>query len=202
MDDDEIDSEELDEEEEDDDIRLKFPYDMELPPKKRGRPIKKLLTDEEIEEATKAAIGGTKPAIEIIPIPKENGDGNSLVNQPDQAGNTESTENPQNSFENAEMSGVVEDPAVNPDDPEAEKEKGEGVVDQQFGGTEPPVEGEDQQFVGTEQPADGEEDGDLPDSKKTARKSAKTSVQENEGFKVNYHCTNRQMFNLNWKSKA
>ena len=60
--------EELEDEEEEDDDRLRYHDDLELPPKKRGRP-KKLLTDEEIEEATSAAIR-TKPVIEIVPVPR------------------------------------------------------------------------------------------------------------------------------------
>ena len=42
---------------------------MDLPPKKRGRP-KKLMTDEEIEEATRTA-ANAKPSIEIIPVGKK-----------------------------------------------------------------------------------------------------------------------------------
>merc|ERR1719186_2549572 len=41
---------------------------MALPPKKRGRP-KKILTDAEIEEATRAAMGA-KPVIEITRVPR------------------------------------------------------------------------------------------------------------------------------------
>ena len=42
--------------------------DSALPPKKRGRP-KKILTDAEIEEATRAAMGA-KPVIEITRVPR------------------------------------------------------------------------------------------------------------------------------------
>lgn len=135
-DDEEMASEDLeDEEDEDEDGRFKYNYDMELPPKKRGRP-KKLLTDEEIEEATKAAIG-TKPAIEILPVPrvpKQNGD-STLLNE-----NGKSVSNAEAKLgENGTMQ-VQEDGAT--------------------------------------------KEAELPDAKKTARKSAKNSVQENEGFKV------------------
>ena len=54
-----------DDEEDYDDIGPK--RDHALPIKKRGRP-KKILTDAEIEEATRAALG-TRPVIEIIPVP-------------------------------------------------------------------------------------------------------------------------------------
>merc|ERR1712203_553268 len=43
--------------------------DHALPIKKRGRP-KKILTDAEIEEATRAALG-TVPVIEITPVPRK-----------------------------------------------------------------------------------------------------------------------------------
>ena len=126
---------------------------MELPPKKRGRP-KKLLTDEEIEEATKAAMG-TKPVIEIVPVPKvpkENGEAD---------GDEKSSEG-----------GEAKEGAEN----------GEGVVE---GEVEAPVEGGE----GTEAPQGeaGEEgaDGELSESN-TDDKSAKTSEQEGEGFKVRY----------------
>ena len=66
-DDEELMDEELDDEEEEDDDRLRHPDDTELPPKQRGRP-KKIMTDEEIEEATLAA-RGTKPVIEITRVP-------------------------------------------------------------------------------------------------------------------------------------
>jgi len=50
--------------------------DHALPIKKRGRP-KKILTDAEIEEATRAALGnvGTIPVIEITPVPRPAGAG-------------------------------------------------------------------------------------------------------------------------------
>jgi len=64
---DSVDSEDLqDEEDDDDDLGY---GDMDLPPKKRGRP-KKLMTDEEIEEATRTA-ANAKPSIEIIPVGKK-----------------------------------------------------------------------------------------------------------------------------------
>lgn len=64
---DSVDSEDLqDEEDENDDLGY---GDMDLPPKKRGRP-KKLMTDEEIEEATRTA-ANAKPSIEIIPVGKK-----------------------------------------------------------------------------------------------------------------------------------
>ena len=69
-DEEEVDSEDLEDEEDEDDLRY---GDMDLPPKKRGRP-KKLLTDEEIEEATRTAMNA-KPAIEIIPVNKEGENG-------------------------------------------------------------------------------------------------------------------------------
>merc|ERR1712192_367670 len=46
--------------------------DHALPIKKRGRP-KKILTDAEIEEATRAALG-TVPVIEITPVPRKEGE--------------------------------------------------------------------------------------------------------------------------------
>lgn len=141
-------SEDLEDEEEEDDDRLRYNYDMELPPKKRGRP-KKLLTDEEIEEATKAAII-TKPVIEIIPVPrvpKENGAAPK---------STPSTEEVANRAQDT-LEGAVAETGWT----EA------GTAEEGKGGEEETGEG-----------------GELPDSKKTARKSAKNSVQENEGFKV------------------
>merc|ERR1719319_544104 len=87
--------------------RRKRKRDMELPPKKRGRP-KKILTDAEIEEATRQAMDA-KPVIEITKVPR----------------------------------------------PSADKKEGE------------------------------DEGGELGEpTKKTARKSMKSSQQENEGFKV------------------
>lgn len=67
--------EDLEDEEDDDDEdnpRPRKRRDMALPPKKRGRP-KKILTDAEIEEATRAAMGA-KPVIEITRVPRA-GDG-------------------------------------------------------------------------------------------------------------------------------
>lgn len=103
---DDNDDEDADAGEGDDDAlpRRKRKRDMELPPKKRGRP-KKILTDAEIEEATRQAMDA-KPVIEITKVPR----------------------------------------------PSAEKKE-------------------------------GEEEGGEP-AKKTARKSMKSSQQENEGFKV------------------
>eukprot|EP00092_Neocalanus_flemingeri_P013008 GFUD01014018.1.p1 GENE.GFUD01014018.1~~GFUD01014018.1.p1 ORF type:complete len:589 (+),score=257.29 GFUD01014018.1:375-2141(+) len=63
--------EDLEDEEDDDDEdnpRPRKRRDMALPPKKRGRP-KKILTDAEIEEATRAAMGA-KPVIEITRVPR------------------------------------------------------------------------------------------------------------------------------------
>lgn len=67
--------EDLDDEEDDydsDNPRPRKHRDSALPPKKRGRP-KKILTDAEIEEATRAAMGA-KPVIEITRVPRA-GDG-------------------------------------------------------------------------------------------------------------------------------
>lgn len=58
---------EFDDEEEEYDENNPTRGDDSLPPKKRGRP-KKILTDAEIEEATRAAMA--KPAIEITRVPK------------------------------------------------------------------------------------------------------------------------------------
>lgn len=58
--------------EDDDDDDEERRGDEALPPKKRGRP-KKILTDAEIEEATRAALSAkpaTKPVIEITRVPK------------------------------------------------------------------------------------------------------------------------------------
>lgn len=49
-------------------VRPRKQRDLALPPKKRGRP-KKILTDAEIEEATRAAMGA-KPVIEITRVPR------------------------------------------------------------------------------------------------------------------------------------
>ena len=150
-------SDELEDEEEEDDDRLRH-HDMELPPKKRGRP-KKLLTDEEIEEATKAAIG-TKPVIEIVPIPrvpKENGKGDTK---------DKSDETPSADSE-----------AAGKDDSDKPAESSSDVPTE-VGGDKASTEDDSVQDETTVN------EGDLPDSKKTARKSAKTSLQENEGFKV------------------
>lgn len=68
---DEMLDEDLDDEDEDydsDNPRPRKQRDLALPPKKRGRP-KKILTDAEIEEATRAAMGA-KPVIEITRVPR------------------------------------------------------------------------------------------------------------------------------------
>ena len=155
-------SDELEDEEEEDDDRLRH-HDMELPPKKRGRP-KKLLTDEEIEEATKAAIG-TKPVIEIVPIPrvsKENGKGD---------GKDKSDETPS---ADAEAAGKDDSDKPAESSSDGPAEAGGDKADSASVSTE----------VDSVEDETAVNEGDLPDSKKTARKSAKTSLQENEGFKV------------------
>merc|ERR1712142_871102 len=62
------DLEDEDEEYDSDNPRPRKHRDSALPPKKRGRP-KKILTDAEIEEATRAAMGA-KPVIEITRVPR------------------------------------------------------------------------------------------------------------------------------------
>ena len=191
VDDDEVDSEDLDDDDDEDDPRNRYSYDN-LPPKKRGRPHKKLLTDAEIEEATKAA-KGSKPAIEIIPLPKENGesktaDEGSTDKAEGEADGKETSDSAQEKGESADSGEAGTDAAA--DNPEAEKEKGEA-------GTEGDTAAEGQ--------VPGEGDAELPDSKNNETESAKTSAQESDSFKVkqrfflrniscaNLHCSLNQI---------
>lgn len=98
--------------------------DHALPIKKRGRP-KKILTDAEIEEATRAALG-TVPVIEITPVPRKEGEAtgskqdDEVVAKDDEAskeGNVSTTASADgdNGEDEAESESTNEEPAKEPE---------------------------------------------------------------------------------------
>lgn len=104
-DEEEVDSEDLEDEEDEDDLRF---GDMDLPPKKRGR-TKKLMTEEEIEEATRTAMND-KPALDIIPVNKddegkENGEGGEKEKESKEGENEEGGEKGDIATEGGEETG-------------------------------------------------------------------------------------------------
>merc|ERR1719319_1332139 len=135
---------------------------MELPPKKRGRP-KKILTDAEIEEATRQAMDA-KPVIEITKVPrpsadkKEGEDEGGELGEPTKKTARKSMKSSQQENEGFKVRPTwVNEALTDSEDEDGNKTKRLGVKNEPEEGKEEEGEGGEKQKGGSEKDKD---DGD------------------------------------------